>query len=40
VLGVFGWGGVNGEFIPQSRHSNYVLNEGDSVELLSPIQGG
>ena len=31
---------VNGEFIPQSRHSNYVLNEGDSVELLSPIQGG
>lgn len=31
---------VNGEFIPQSRHSNHVLNEGDSVELLSPIQGG
>ena len=31
---------VNSEFIPQSRHSNYVLNEGDSVELLSPIQGG
>ncbi|MEL0654824.1 sulfur carrier protein ThiS [Pseudoalteromonas issachenkonii] len=31
---------VNGEFIPQSQHGNYVLNEGDSVELLSPIQGG
>ncbi|CAM3110672.1 sulfur carrier protein ThiS [Pseudoalteromonas distincta] len=31
---------VNGEFIPQSQHGNYVLTEGDSVELLSPIQGG
>ncbi|GEB73015.1 sulfur carrier protein ThiS [Pseudoalteromonas carrageenovora] len=31
---------VNSEFIPQSQHGNYVLNEGDSVELLSPIQGG
>ncbi|ASM51186.1 sulfur carrier protein [Pseudoalteromonas espejiana DSM 9414] len=31
---------INGEFIPQSQHGNYVLNEGDSVELLSPIQGG
>ena len=31
---------VNGEFIPQSRHSHVVINEGDSIELLSPIQGG
>ncbi|GAA61252.1 sulfur carrier protein [Pseudoalteromonas sp. BSi20652] len=31
---------VNGEFISQSQHSNYVLNEGDNIELLSPIQGG
>lgn len=31
---------INGEFIPQSQHGNYVLTEGDSVELLSPIQGG
>ncbi len=31
---------VNGEFIPQSRHSNYVINKGNSVELLSPIQAG
>ncbi|MBH0057818.1 sulfur carrier protein ThiS [Pseudoalteromonas sp. SWXJZ94C] len=31
---------VNGEFIPQSQHGNYVLNKGDNIELLSPIQGG
>jgi sulfur carrier protein len=31
---------INGEFIPQSQHSDYMLNEGDSIELLSPIQGG
>jgi len=31
---------VNGEFIAQSQHAKYALNEGDSVELLSPIQGG
>ena len=31
---------VNGEFIPQSLHANTTINEGDSIELLSPIQGG
>ncbi|WP_166114441.1 sulfur carrier protein ThiS [Pseudoalteromonas sp. Z9A5] len=31
---------INGEFIPQSQHGNYVLNKGDNIELLSPIQGG
>jgi len=31
---------INGEFIPQSLHGNTIINEGDSVELLSPIQGG
>jgi len=31
---------INGEFIPQSLHGNTTINEGDSIELLSPIQGG
>ena len=31
---------VNGEFVPQSSHSDFVINEGDCIELLSPIQGG
>ena len=31
---------INGEFIPQSLHGNTVIKEGDSIELLSPIQGG
>ena len=31
---------VNGVFIPKSQHSGFVINEGDSIELLSPIQGG
>lgn len=31
---------INGEFIPKSLHSEFVVNEGDSIELLSPIQGG
>ncbi|XQF89493.1 sulfur carrier protein ThiS [Pseudoalteromonas espejiana] len=31
---------VNSEFIPQSLHGNTIINEGDSIELLSPIQGG
>jgi sulfur carrier protein len=31
---------INAEFIPQSQHGDYQLSEGDSIELLSPIQGG
>ena len=31
---------INGEFIPQSLHVSTTINEGDSIELLSPIQGG
>ena len=31
---------VNGVFIPKSQHNGFVINEGDSIELLSPIQGG
>ena len=31
---------LNDEFIPQSLHASTTINEGDSIELLSPIQGG
>lgn len=31
---------VNGQFIPRSQCDTHLLNEGDSIELLSPIQGG
>ncbi len=31
---------VNGVFIPKSQHNGFFINEGDSIELLSPIQGG
>lgn len=31
---------INGEFIPQSLHDSTNINDGDSIELLSPIQGG
>lgn len=31
---------INGQFIPRSQCDTHLLNEGDSIELLSPIQGG
>ena len=31
---------VNGDFVPRSQCDTKILNEGDSIELLSPIQGG
>lgn len=31
---------INGQFIPQDQHANYSLNEGDCIDVLSPIQGG
>ncbi|EWH05827.1 thiamine biosynthesis protein ThiS [Pseudoalteromonas lipolytica SCSIO 04301] len=31
---------VNGDFVPRSQCEIKTLNEGDSIELLSPIQGG
>lgn len=31
---------VNGQFVPKSQHENYVLNSGDVVDILSPVQGG
>jgi sulfur carrier protein len=31
---------VNGEFVPRSQHAETKIGEGDSVEILSPQQGG
>ncbi|WMN58838.1 sulfur carrier protein ThiS [Pseudoalteromonas xiamenensis] len=31
---------VNGQFVPSSILGGYILNNGDSIEVLSPIQGG
>ncbi|MBE0369701.1 sulfur carrier protein ThiS [Pseudoalteromonas aurantia] len=31
---------VNGEFVPRSHCAEMVLKAGDSIDLLSPIQGG
>ncbi|WAJ69343.1 sulfur carrier protein ThiS [Catenovulum adriaticum] len=31
---------VNGQFIPKSQHLVYELNEGDAIDILSPVQGG
>ena len=31
---------VNGEFIPKTRRSDIVLNDGDRVEVVAPMQGG
>ena len=31
---------VNGSFVPLSRHGLLVLQAGDRVELLAPMEGG
>lgn len=31
---------INGCFIPRTEHQQQTLQPGDSIELLSPIQGG
>ncbi|MCU4674999.1 sulfur carrier protein ThiS [Catenovulum sp. 2E275] len=31
---------VNGQFVPKSQHQAFVLNEGDMIDILSPVQGG
>ncbi|CAM4071799.1 sulfur carrier protein ThiS [Pseudoalteromonas byunsanensis] len=31
---------LNGHFVPRNQCSSAQLDDGDSVELLSPIQGG
>lgn len=31
---------VNGEVVPRARHAEFVLNEGDQLELVSLVGGG
>lgn len=31
---------VNGTFVPAPRRSGHILNDGDSIEVLAPMQGG
>lgn len=31
---------VNEIFVPRSRHAQHVLQPGDRVELLAPMEGG
>ncbi|BDX21457.1 thiamine biosynthesis protein ThiS [Polynucleobacter sp. TUM22923] len=31
---------VNFEFVPKSTHSEHILNEGDQLEIISPVTGG
>ena len=46
VLVAQGFGGakvataVNGTFVPASSRATHVLRDGDSIEVLAPMQGG
>ena len=31
---------VNGDFIPRSQYDQFTLQGGESIEVLSPMQGG
>jgi sulfur carrier protein len=31
---------VNLQFLPKSQHVDYVLQENDAVEIISPVTGG
>jgi sulfur carrier protein len=31
---------VNLQFVPKSQHTEFVLKENDSVEIISPVTGG
>ncbi|GLQ34178.1 thiamine biosynthesis protein ThiS [Amylibacter marinus] len=31
---------VNGAFIPATMRDDYLIQEGDSIEVLAPMQGG
>ena len=31
---------VNLQFVPISQHAEYVLQDNDSVEIISPVTGG
>ncbi len=31
---------VNRKFIPRERHSDYILQDKDNIEIVAPMQGG
>jgi len=31
---------INGAFIPRASYAKQVVKEGDSIEILAPMQGG
>lgn len=31
---------INQEFVPRSQYESHHIQDGDSIEILSPIQGG
>ena len=31
---------INCSFVPRSSHANTTVNEGDEIEVVSPMQGG
>lgn len=31
---------VNQQFVPRSDHHKTVLNQGDHIEIIAPLQGG
>ena len=46
LLGAEGFGGakvataVNGTFVPGLARADQILNAGDAIEVLAPMQGG
>jgi sulfur carrier protein len=31
---------VNLQFVPKTRHAEYILHENDQVEIIAPVTGG
>lgn len=31
---------VNLQFVPKSKHDQFVLNEDDQIEIIAPVTGG
>jgi sulfur carrier protein len=31
---------VNLQFVPKTRHADYILHENDQVEIIAPVTGG
>ena len=31
---------VNLQFVPKTRHAEYILQENDQVEIIAPVTGG